>query len=705
MRFFVVQSKQMVYNKYIGYRQLLSHIRFCSNKFCDKLSVPHDRLAQEILKDKFDPGSVILSKEYDKEILETAIAILPYFPAMMLEFQGNTTPMGVATYDNVKIQEIQEYLPAVEQVQRQIEIAEEYKLSLHKKRWSRGCITLTERRPDMSFKAGVGKSDFEALRKADNYYVDKTDILYELAEETANQVTLFTRPRRFGKTLMMSMMSNFFSIRKDSRDIFEGLNITTHKEFCEKWMNRYPVLLISFKDAEADEFGIAYDKLKNSIADVCKMISDLTEKPVVNRADVQIFERLMFNRASDAEVQGSLKTIMRMMHAVYDKKVILLIDEYDVPLAKAGEKDTKTNHYYDAMLDVIKGIMSTAVKDNEFLEFAVVTGCLRIAKESIFTGTNNFASYSVLDEDFAGYFGFSEKEVKEILVAADRKDQADIIKEWYDGYVFGNCHVYCPWDVMNYMSALTKRKDAKPKNYWKNTSHNGILRTFVERTDFDVTEKFETLLNGGTVVQSVSDELTYDTLHASEDNLWSVLLMTGYLTKADPGEEGETVSLGIPNREIASVFEDTVVAYFKNIADTAEVNSLINALWESDEEEASRLISDLLWYTISYHDYHEDYYHAFLVGIFVGRGYHVESNKEKGSGRPDILLKDKRNRRAIIIEAKRSQKETDMEKDCEEAIDQIVAKKYAEGLYGYTQICCYGISFFQKQAKVRKRKG
>lgn len=444
--------------------------------------------------------------------------------------------------------------------------------------------------------------------------------------------------------------------------------------------------------------------MKNSIADVCKLLSDFAEESAVNRADVQIFERLMFNTASDAEVQGSLKTIMRMMHAVYGKKVILLIDEYDVPLAKASEKGT-ANRFYLSMLDVIKGIMSTALKDNEFLEFAVITGCLRIAKESIFTGTNNFASYSVLDEDFSEYFGFSEDEVGEILTAADRKDKTDVIKEWYDGYVFGNSYVYCPWDVINYMSALKKRKDAKPKNYWKFMSHNGILFTFVERTDFDVTEKFETLLNGGTITQSISDELTYDTLHTSEDNLWSVLLMTGYITKADPGEDRETVSLKIPNKEIASIFEDTVIAYFKSTADTMELNNFINALWESDEAKATRLISDLLWYTISYNDYHEDYYHAFLAGIFVGRGYNVESNKEKGLGRPDILLKDKRNRRAIIIEAKKSKKESDMDKDCDEAVNQIIMGKYAEGLYGYTKIFCYGISFFQKQAKVKKLTG
>lgn len=554
----------------------------------------------------------------------------------------------------------------------------------------------------MAFSVSVGESDFAELRKAASYYVDKTYLIYELIQNTKNKVTLFTRPRRFGKTLMMSMMSNFFDIRKDSKDIFEGLKITEYKEFCENWMNQCPVLFISFKDVEAVHFKDAYDMLKYRLSEVCKDYTGILREPSLNENDIEIFKKLMAQAGKTSDVKNALKTMMRMLYTVYGKKVVLFIDEYDVPLANASERDTEDGRYYSAMLDVIRGIMSTALKDNEFLEFAVVTGCLHIAKESIFTGTNNFASYSVLDEDFSEYFGFSEDEVGKMLSVANREDKAELIKEWYDGYVFGNVSVYCPWDVINYMSALKKRKDASPKNFWKNTSHNGILLTFVERTDFDVTDKFEVLLNGGTVMQSISDEVTYNTLHASEDNLWSVLLMTGYLTKAEPKEKGELVALKIPNKEITSIFEDTVVAYFKDTAVPAELNGLITALWDSDEAKATKLISDLLWNTISYNDYHEDYYHAFLAGIFVGRGYHVESNKEKGLGRPDILLKDKKNRRAIIIEAKKSARKSDMAKDCDEAIDQITKQKYAEGLYGYTHIFCYGISFFQKQAKVKK---
>lgn len=554
----------------------------------------------------------------------------------------------------------------------------------------------------MDFKVGVGKSDFADLRKSDNYYVDKTKILYELVHDTDNKVTLFTRPRRFGKTLMISMIENFFNIRKDSREIFGGLKITEYGEFCDAWMNQYPVLSISFKDMEALTFDGAYKMLKTTVADVCKELDDLMEEGVVNEADAEIFRQLMYTSADEDKVKNSLKTIMRMLYAVYGKKVILLIDEYDVPLAKASEKDSAQNPFYSSMLDVIKGLMSTALKDNEYLKFAVITGCLKIAKESIFTGTNNFASYSVLDEDFSEYFGFSGDEVGELLAAADRQDKSDVIKEWYDGYVFGDSFVYCPWDVINYMSALKKRKNARPKNYWKNTSHNEILLSFVKRTDFKVKGKFETLMNGGTIVQNISDELAYDTLYSSEEHLWSVLLMTGYLTKADAGEEGRRVSLKIPNREIASIFEDTVVTYFQNTIDNSVQKSMMEALWNQDEQAASEVISDLLWKTISYNDYHEDYYHAFLAGAFVGLGYEVESNKKKGLGRPDILLKDEDHRRAIIIEAKRSERESDMDADCDEAIGQIISQKYAEGVYGYGQILCYGAAFFQKQAKLKK---
>ena len=554
----------------------------------------------------------------------------------------------------------------------------------------------------MAFKICVGEADFAALRNENAYYVDKTEILYELVHDTNNKVSLFTRPRRFGKTLMMSMMENFFNIRKESSALFEGLAVARREEFCKSWMNQYPILFISFKDVEGEDFEGAYKMLQTRLADVCIELAPVLCNTAVDKNDTAVYERLKAKTATEDEIKNSFKILMRMMHAVYGKSVILLIDEYDVPLARASEKDTSENRYYAKMLDVMRGIMSTSLKDNEFLKFAVITGCLKIAKESIFTGTNNFASYSVLDEDFSEYFGFTEREVKDILAAADRTVKEEIIREWYDGYVFGSSSLYCPWDVVNYLSALKKRPDARPKNYWRNSSHNGILLTFVKRTDFEVQGKFETLLNNGTITQTISDELTYDAIHSSEDNLWSLLLMTGYITKADPEEEGETVSLRIPNREIATLFEDTVVTLFRNTIDNGLQKTMMEAFWDGDAEGAESAISELLWKTISYNDYHEDYYHAFLAGIFTGLGYEVESNKEKGLGRPDILLKDRNHRRAIVVEAKHSKKEADLERDCDEALRQIAKERYAEGLYGYRRILCYGVAFYKKQARVKK---
>ena len=554
-------------------------------------------------------------------------------------------------------------------------------------------------------KIPVGKDDFEKIRRNHSYYVDKTELIYELVDGTDNEVTLFTRPRRFGKTLAMSTMENFFSIQKgNSRDIFAGLNIMKHEAFCAEWMNQYPVLFLTFKGVEALSFEDAYKTLQVKLSDLCKTHEKLLESEEVDSDDRQIFAELKSQQATLENIKGSLKTLMRMMFTVYGKPVILLIDEYDVPLAKASEQDTEKNQYYVKMLDVIRGMFDAALKGNEFLKFAVVTGCLRIAKESIFTGTNNFMSYSVLDEDFSEYFGFTQDEVDRILEEADRQERAEDIRQWYDGYVFGDTSVYCPWDVTSYVSSLLRNRKAKLKNYWKNTSHNGILLTFVERTECDVSDKFEALLNGGIIEQTISDELTYNTLHESEDNLWSVLLMTGYLTKADPEADGETVDLKIPNTEIANIFEETVVKRFNNALalDRTRQQALMKALWESEEEKASEIMTDILFDTISYHDYHENYYHAFMTGIISGLGYAVKSNQENGLGRTDVDVRDKRKKRGMILEAKKSDKEEDMEKDALDGKQQIIDMEYLRGFKGFDSVICYGISFFQKKALVKK---
>ena len=551
------------------------------------------------------------------------------------------------------------------------------------------------------FKVSIGESHFPSLREKNGYYVDKTEILYELLQKEDSKISLFTRPRRFGKTLMMSMFESFFSLRYDNRALFEGLAVTRHEEFCKEWMNQYPVIFLTLKDVAALDFEHAFALLAWEISEVCWDFPDLGKNEELGAEDRAVFERLGSRTGTVSDIQKSLKTIMRMLYTVYGKQVILLIDEYDVPLAMAKEEDTPENRYYKQMLDVIRGLISTSVKDNEYLKFAVITGCLRIAKESIFTGANNFYSYSVLDEEFSEYFGFTEEEVQDMLTAAGRAEKAQTMREWYNGYIFGDSPVYCPWDVTNYLVALRRKENARPKNYWKNTSHNGVLLTFVGRTDFQVKGKFETLMNGGTITQTVSDMLTYDSLHASEDNLWSVLVMTGYLTKADPEEEGDTVRLKIPNREVMTIFEDTVVAHFREKIDTSRQHVLMEALWGGDEAAASQAVSDLLWQTISYHDYGEDYYHAFLAGMFVGLGYEVASNKELGLGRPDLVLRDDNNRRVLLLEAKRSRSREEMEKDCREALAQIASREYAEGLDGFTQILCYGVAFFRKQALLK----
>lgn len=545
-------------------------------------------------------------------------------------------------------------------------------------------------------KISVGVESFEALRQSASYYVDKTELIYDLVNAN-NAVTLFTRPRRFGKTLAMSMLESFFDISRDSRDVFEGLDIMHHPEFCDTWMNRYPVIFISFKDVEGMDFSTAFVKLRTMVADICKKNNATIEGTITDGDDLVYYKRLKSETVNEATIQNSLYFLTRILSMVYGRQVILLIDEYDVPLAKAREQG-----YYPQMLDVIRGMFSKALKTNAYLKFGVVTGCLRISKESIFTGVNNFTSYSVLKKRFSEYFGFTDDEIQMMLKDANAEDKAELIRDWYDGYMFGNSAVYCPWDVISYLSDLMDDEDAAPQNYWKNTSGNGVLRIFIEETDYNVSDKFETLMNGGTIRQNISEELTYDQLYSSEDNLWSVLLMTGYLTKADPNEQGSNVALRIPNTEISSIFQDTVVAHFQRELNRDTQRELVNAFWAEDEAKASELLSDLLWQTISYNDYHEDYYHAFLAGIFVGLGYSVESNKEHGTGRPDILLKDKRNRRALIIEAKKSETADRMEFWCDEAIRQIKREQYWRGLDGYRTILCYGVSFFKKDTLVKK---
>ena len=395
--------------------------------------------------------------------------------------------------------------------------------------------------------------------------------------------------------------------------------------------------------------------------------------------------------------------LTRLMWQQYGKPVILLIDEYDVPVAKAN-----SNGYYEEMLDVMKGLMQ-ALKDNQALCFAVITGCLKIAKESIFTGTNNFISDTITDSRLNEYFGFVQSEVDQILKDADVEDKAESIKEWYDGYHFGDFDVYCPWDVMNYLLELQYNPKAKPVSYWKNTSDNAVIRSFIDYAGGNITGKLETLLAGDIIVQRVDESLTYDYLHSSEDNLWSMLYLTGYLTKARKEDyDGKlpdgTMALMIPNAEIKEIFETTVIKWFDDSTKKCNRSALFDAVWNGDSENLTKEMNALLRRTISYHDYKEDFYHAFLAGIFTGAGYMVDSNKEHGEGRSDVVVYDPINGRVAIFEAKYTKSLDKLESACDAALQQIDDRMYAKEYEDdYDQILCYGISFFKKRCMVKKK--
>ena len=547
----------------------------------------------------------------------------------------------------------------------------------------------------------VGNDIFDDFIREDGYYVDKTELIYDLVTGTRNKVTLFTRPRRFGKTLTLSMMESFFDIRRDSRELFEGLHVLKdHPDFCAEWMNQYPVLFLTLKDVEGLTFDAAYDMLKDRISSLCIRHSALLESDKIFPADQDTFLKLIHKTASLAEIKSSLYTIMRMMHAVYGKPVILLMDEYDVPLAKAEE--TKNRECYRQMLDVIRGLMSVSLKTNEFLKFAVITGCLRISKESIFTGVNNFACYSVTSRSFSSAFGFTRDEVALMLDAFGRTDKMDVIRQWYDGYIFGNTEVFCPWDVVSYLSEVIKDEEAEPLNYWANTSSNAILNDFVNHGKIDASEKFETLLNGGTLTVEISEELTYDHLADSEKNLWSVLLMTGYVSKADKTSGKGKVRLRIPNAEIANLFKDAVVERFNRTLDTGAVDAFVTAMWNRDEKTASEKLTEILWNSISYFDYGEEYYHGLLNGIFTARGFSPDSNDEAGLGRLDLRVKNRPERTFLLLEFKRSAKKEDLDADCDKAIAQIFEKGYDRVIpEGYEHQLLYGIAFYAKTARVK----
>ena len=546
----------------------------------------------------------------------------------------------------------------------------------------------------------VGISNFEKIRNNGFYYVDKTGLIEELLKTEA-EVTLITRPRRFGKTLGMSMLESFFDIRKNSRKLFEGLEIARQSELCSKWMNQYPTVSVSFRQVDGLNFTSAYDMLTMVFADLYNKHLYLLEDSHVTEFQKKTFTNIAHGCGSEKEVKSSLVLLTTMMQQHYGKAVVLLIDEYDVPVAKAN-----AHGYYNEMLDVMKGLLQ-ALKDNQALCFAVVTGCLKIAKESIFTGTNNFVSDTITDSRLNEYFGFVQSEVDQILADAETEDQAENIRKWYDGYHFGDFDVYCPWDVMNYLLELQHNPQAKPVSYWKNTSDNAIIRSFIDHSGSSITKKLENLMAGETIVQRVDENLTYDYLHSSEDNLWSMLYLTGYLTKARNEQTDEVlpdgaIALMIPKEEIRDIFETTVIQWFDDSTRKWNRTLLFDAVWNGDSVNLTKEMNILLRRTISYHDYKEDFYHAFLAGIFTGAGYMVDSNKEHGEGRSDVVVYDPVNGRVAIFEAKYTKNQEKLESTCNTALQQIDERLYAKEYEDdYDQILCYGISFFKKRCLVK----
>ena len=550
-------------------------------------------------------------------------------------------------------------------------------------------------------KIPVGISDFAKIRNYDYYYVDKTGLIADLLEKETAEVTLITRPRRFGKTMGMSMLANFFDIRKDSKAMFEGLEIAKNTALCSEWMNQWPTLFLSFKKVDGLNFQDAYDMLTVVLANLYKKHIYLLESDKINPFDKEIITHIMSGNASVKEIKDSLALLTITMQEYYGKPVILLLDEYDVPIAKASAKG-----YYAEMLDVVKGLMQ-ALKDNDALRFAVVTGCLRIAKESIFTGTNNFVSDTISSSHLNESFGFTQADVDQILKDADCLEHAADIKNWYDGYHFGDLDVYCPWDVMNYLRDLQRNPKAKPASYWKNTSDNSIIRSFIDYRGAKISQKLETLLSGGYILQKIEEDLTYDYLHSSEENLWSILYLTGYLTQVREDDlpaplPEDTSALIIPNAEVREIFKTTIQKWFDESAQTWNLTTLFDAMWSGDAETLTAEINKLLYKTISYHEYQEDFYHAFLTGILAGSGCAVESNREHGEGRSDIVIYHPDRPQVVLFEAKYAKTLNGLEASCAAALQQIEDRQYAKEFEeDYDSVLCYGIAFYKKRCLVQ----
>ena len=549
-------------------------------------------------------------------------------------------------------------------------------------------------------KLPVGIENFEDIRRSRFYYIDKT-MLIEQTLNNWSKVTLFTRPRRFGKTLGMSMLRSFFEIGTD-KSLFDGLYISQNKSLCDEHMGKYPVIFLTLKGVE----GLTFTKAKSMLSEIIKDEADrhyiLNSSEALTSVDKEAFMKIL--TGNEKNIENSLKTLSRLLYKHYGKKVVILIDEYDVPLDKAYQ-----NGYYHEMVSLIRGLFGQALKTNDYLQFAILTGCLRISKESIFTGLNNFEVVSIMDSMYDECFGFTDKEVQEILKYFNLSEHYTDVREWYDGYHFGNTDIYCPWDVIRYCKSLCAAPMAKPQDFWSNSSGNALVRSFIDKADVQTKDEIERLIAGEYIEKEISQELTYDEIDKSIANLWSVLFTTGYLTKQGVTDDGR-VRLSIPNREIKNLFIKKIREWFSDTTanDGKTLEQFCNAFVDKDTEKIEELFGDYLWNTISIRDTavakdkKENFYHGILLGLLGYKAsWLIKSNTESGTGYSDILVEVPKNRTGIVIELKYAEN-GDMDAACDEALKQIEEKSYVDKLKqdGMRNFIKYGIACFKKDCKV-----
>ena len=549
--------------------------------------------------------------------------------------------------------------------------------------------------------------NFEDLIRNDFYYIDKTGLIRDILKQPA-KVTLFTRPRRFGKSLNMSMLEKFFSPESD-KHIFDGLVITQEKELCEKHMGRYPVISVSLKGINAPSYDTAFKMLVMMINEAAEKVQYLRNSERLSEAEKGFFEELLSRNMDEATAFGSLRLLSRLLYKHHGQPVIVLIDEYDVPLAKAF-----SNGYYEQMVFLIRNLFEQVLKTNDSLHFAILTGCMRISKESIFTGLNNLSVRSVTDLRYDEYFGFTDAEVQELLNYYGFSNCYDAIKEWYDGYQFGNTDVYCPWDVMNYCDTLLDELNAQPENYWVNTSSNDAVRKFIEECDNGTTKReIERLIAGETIEKEIYQELTYQDMYTSIDHIWSVLFTTGYLTQKGK-IEGNRYKLAIPNLEIRSIYTSQIMTLFQeNVKKDGQLlTQFCDALNQGNTSEVENCLNRYLRKTISIRDtfvkkqLKENFYHGILVGILGLKDYWgITSNRETGDGYSDIVVETENSQKGIILEVKYAH-DGNLEAASQKAVKQIEKTNYAQELQdeGIDTILKYGIAFYKKRCKVELKK-